>query len=150
TFDNKDNKLFPQQFVNAHLLADVLKNNVLAPVAAVQHGPAGEAFVYIVNSDQTVQTVNVQEGPQDGDWESVTGIDAGTVVVTDGTDKLTDGAKVVVTMQGENGAPATQPTTRSGRGRRGGGRGGAHNESTTQPSGAVSQTPEDPADGSNP
>jgi multidrug efflux system membrane fusion protein len=151
TFDNKDNKLFPQQFVNAHLLADVLTNKVLAPVAAVQHGPAGEAFVYVVNQDQTVQTVNVTEGPQDGDWESVTGIDAGTVVVTDGTDKLIDGAKVTATMQSENGTPTTAPTTRSGRGRRGGGgRGGARPESATQPSDAAPQPSETPAPGSNP
>jgi membrane fusion protein, multidrug efflux system len=111
TFQNKDNALFPNQFVNAHLLASTLHNQVLVPAAAVQHGPDGGAFVYVVKSDQTVGIVNVQEGAVEADSIAVVGVQPGDVVVTDGTDRLQDGSKVTVSMT----APTTRPGGRGGR-----------------------------------
>jgi multidrug efflux system membrane fusion protein len=132
TFVNQDNSLFPNQFVNAHLLANVLHDQITVPAAAVQHGPDGGAFVWVVQSDQSVTLVNVQEGAAEGDNEAITGINPGDIVVTDGTDKLTEGAKVTVTLASPAGA-ATQPTTRgSGRGRGGRGRSGAATQNQTQ------------------
>jgi multidrug efflux system membrane fusion protein len=124
TFANKDNALFPNQFVNAHLLASIQKNLILVPTAAVQHGPDGGAFVYVVGTGPAVAIRNVKEGPGEGDFTSVTGVRPGDVVVTDGTDKLQDGTKVTVSM-----AQSTGPTTRSSRRRE-----GATQESTTQES----------------
>jgi multidrug efflux system membrane fusion protein len=115
-FENKDSSLFPNQFVNAHLLADTKKNVVLVPTAAVQHGPDGSPFAYVIRPDQTAEIRNITEGPAEGDYTSVTGIQPREIVVTDGTDKLVDGSKVTVTMAGGT----TQPTTRQGRGRRNG------------------------------
>src|SRR5262252_5689533 len=62
TFSNKDNALFPSQFVNARLLVDTHKRVVLVPVAAVQRGPQSP-FVFVVKSDRTVETRNVEVGP---------------------------------------------------------------------------------------
>jgi membrane fusion protein, multidrug efflux system len=114
TFQNKDNALFPNQFVNAHLLASTLHNQVLVPAAAVQHGPDGGAFVYVVKPDKTVGIVNVQEGASEGDSIAVVGVKPRDIVVTDGVDRLQDGSKVTVTMS----QPAGATTRPSGRGRR--------------------------------
>jgi membrane fusion protein, multidrug efflux system len=120
-FDNKDNALFPQQFVNAHLLVEVLRNQVVVPTAAVQHGPDASTFAYVVKSDQTVETRDVKEGAIENDVESITGIQPGEIVVTDGTDKLVEGSKVVVTMTTFGGGNATtRPTNRRGSHRYGG------------------------------
>jgi len=111
-FQNEDNLLFPNQFVNAHILVRTLKNTTVVPVAAVQIGP-DNSFVYVVSpKDQTVHIHPVQVGPSEDDLVSVQGINPGDVVVTDGTDKLQDGVKVVVSLSGAGAAtqPSTQPT----------------------------------------
>jgi multidrug efflux system membrane fusion protein len=113
TFENKDLALFPGDFVNAHLLVDTLKNVVLVPAGAVQQGPES-TFVYVVKPDLTVQVRNVTPGPTEGDTTCITsGLSAGEVVVTDGVDKLTDGAKVEVPEPTSR--PTTGPTTRHSR-----------------------------------
>ncbi len=95
-FDNKDDSLFPQQFVNVILLVDTLKDQVAAPVAAIQSGSIG-SFVYVVGADNTVTARPVTTGPRDGDFISITkGLDVGEHVVIDGIDRLRDGAKVMV------------------------------------------------------
>ncbi len=112
TFDNQDNALFPGEFVNARLLVDTLKNAVLVPAGAVQQGP-DSTFVYVVKSDSTVEVRNITPGPTSGDVASIaSGLAAGEVVVTDGLDKLTDGAKVEVPEPTSR--PTTGPTTRRG------------------------------------
>lgn len=113
TFDNKDYGLFPGQFVNAHLLVDTLKKAVLVPAGAVQQGP-DSTFVYVVKKDNTVEVRNVTPGPTTGDIVSITkGLNGGEVVVTDGVDKLTDGAKVEVPEPTSR--PTTGPSTRRSR-----------------------------------
>lgn len=93
-FDNEDNLLFPNQFVNARLLIDVKHDAVIAPSAAVQRGP-DLTFVYVVKSDETVELREVEIGPTEGDQTSIeSGLSPGEVVVTDGIDKLLPGARV--------------------------------------------------------
>jgi multidrug efflux system membrane fusion protein len=95
-FDNADNRLFPQQFVNIRLLVNTLTNQTTIPVAAVQRG-ADSAFVYVVNKDRTVSVRNVTLGPTDNDKVDVTsGLQPGDTVVVDGADRLKDGAKVSI------------------------------------------------------
>ena len=97
-FDNKDNMLFPNQFVNIQLLVDNLKDQVVMPNAAVHRGaPNGvtSTFVYLVNADSTVSVRPVTLGVVDGENVGVTaGLTPGAVVVTEGGDRLRDGATV--------------------------------------------------------
>jgi membrane fusion protein, multidrug efflux system len=99
-FDNKDGALFANQFVNIRLLQDVLKNQIIIPIAAVQHGApnsANSTFVYLVNPDSTVSVRPVAIGTADGERVAVaSGLKAGDVVVTEGGDRLRDGATVVL------------------------------------------------------
>ncbi len=99
-FENKDNLLFPNQFVNARLLIGSERDVVIVPTAAVQHGPES-TFVYVVdgNSDSgmTVSLRKVTLGPTEGDQIVITeGLTAGDAVVVDGIDKLQPGTKVTV------------------------------------------------------
>jgi multidrug efflux system membrane fusion protein len=94
TFPNADEKLFPNEFVNVNLLVDTLHQAVLVPTPAVQSGAPGD-YVYLVNADQTVSVHKVTPGPSDGkNTVIVSGLTAGETVVTDGMDRLTDGAKI--------------------------------------------------------
>lgn len=93
-FDNKDHVLFPNQFVNARLLVDVIENALVVPTSAVQRGPE-EMFVYVVKPDETVDLRTVVVGPSEGNFVSIqSGIQAGELVVTDGLDKLLPGSRV--------------------------------------------------------
>ncbi|MEJ0008096.1 MAG: efflux RND transporter periplasmic adaptor subunit [Steroidobacteraceae bacterium] len=97
-FDNSDGALFPGQFVNVSLLVATLKNQMVMPAAAVRRGaPNGvqSAFVYLVNSNNTVSVRPVVLGVVDGETQAVTsGVDVNDVVVTDGGDRLREGAQV--------------------------------------------------------
>jgi multidrug efflux system membrane fusion protein len=97
TFENKDRKLFPNQFVNVKLLVDMKKDTVLVPSAAVQKSPQ-TSFVYVVrDGNSTVEMRPVQVGPSEGDTTSIPeGLSPGEVVVTEGVDKLQPGTKVAV------------------------------------------------------
>jgi len=95
-FPNRDNSLFPNQFVNARLLIDTKRNTVLIPAGAVQRGPQG-AFVFIVKPNDTVEMRNVVVGPIEKDTASIDqGLTAGDLVVTEGIDKLQHGTRVTV------------------------------------------------------
>ncbi len=94
TFDNKDGALFPNQFVNIRLLLDVRKNSTIVPSVAVQRGPQGN-FVYVVKADKTVEARAVTVALTKSNQSAIgSGLQAGEVVVTDGQDKLQNGAKV--------------------------------------------------------
>ncbi|MEW9623745.1 efflux RND transporter periplasmic adaptor subunit [Rhodanobacter geophilus] len=94
TVPNDDEALFPNEFVNVRLLVDTRKNAVLVPTPAVQNGAPGD-FVYLVNADDTVSVHKVTLGPSDGkNTVILSGLAAGQTVVTDGTDRLSDGAKI--------------------------------------------------------
>ena len=93
-FQNDDGALFPNQFVNVHLLVDVKRGTVIAPVGAIQRGPRG-TFVYLVKADHTVEVRPVTVGPTGRTEASIeSGLSADDVVVVEGTDKLREGVVV--------------------------------------------------------
>jgi multidrug efflux system membrane fusion protein len=95
-FDNTDNALFPNQFVNAQLLVKTLHNTVMVPTAAIQRGAPG-TYVYVINADNTVSVRPINIGPSDGPMAAVnSGLTVGERVVVDGTDRLRDGARVII------------------------------------------------------
>lgn len=94
-FPNPDNALFPNQFVNARLLVNTQRGVILVPSAAIQRN-AQDAFVYVVQPDQTVAMKTVTVGTTDGNVTAVDGINDGDVVAVDGFDKLQNGVKVSV------------------------------------------------------
>lgn len=105
-FDNKAGMLFPNQFVNTRLLVDVMRNATIVPTSAVLTGSIGQ-FVYVVKPDNTVTVRKVTIGPVDGERTSiVSGIALGERVVTDGSDRLREGAKISI--------PADKPKGASG------------------------------------
>jgi multidrug efflux system membrane fusion protein len=107
TFPNTDETLYPNQFVNARLLVNTIRNATLVPAAAVQRGPQS-TFVYLIKPDSTVDLQNVTVGPAEGDTRSIaTGLAPGEAVVTDGVDKLQPGTKVTVQHP-----PTTSPASR--------------------------------------
>jgi multidrug efflux system membrane fusion protein len=122
SFANPGGGLFPNQFVNVVLLVDTLKNQIVIPTTAVRHGPQGD-FVWLLQADKTVKSGVVKIGPGTAETVSVvSGLSVGQSVITDGGDRLRNGAKVVL--------PGQQPTAGAagragGRHRRGGGSGGA-------------------------
>lgn len=94
TFENPDNALWPNQFVNAHLLLNTLKNAITAPASALQRGPEG-SFTYVVDSNNTVQMRNVQVALTQGATLVIAkGLQPGDRVVTDGQEKLQAGMRV--------------------------------------------------------
>lgn len=104
-FSNEDDRLFPNQFVNARLKVNTLHDAVVIPVAALQMGSEGN-FVWVINSENQVSKKSVKPGLQDSEKVVISaGLDAGERVVTDGLDRLTEGAKVEVV------APQTTPLT---------------------------------------
>jgi len=93
-FSNADNALFPNQFVNLHLLVDTKKNMVLVPTTAILRGSQG-IYVFSVGPDKTAKVRNITVAESNGNVTGVaSGLAAGEVVVTDGQDKLQDGSKV--------------------------------------------------------
>lgn len=95
-FPNRENELFPNQFVNARLLVDVKRDSVVVPTAAIQSGPKGK-FVYVVRSGATVQMRPVEVGEsQNGESAVTSGLSVGEPVVVDGLERLRDGGKVIV------------------------------------------------------
>ena len=94
TFANQDNTLWPNQFVNAHLLLETRKDAITAPASAIQRGPDG-SFVYAVDSNNTVQMRPVQIALTQGNTVVFSsGLQGGDKVVTDGQEKLQAGMKV--------------------------------------------------------
>lgn len=95
-FENQDDALFPNQFVNARMLVAKEENAVVIPTAALQMGNEGN-FVWVLNDKNQVSKHTVTTGIQDSEKVVITaGLSAGDRVVTDGIDRLTEGAKVEV------------------------------------------------------
>ena len=96
-FDNKNNTLFSNQFVNIKLLVENLNNATVVSTAAIQHGKNGD-FVYLLNTDSTVTVQPIKAGVTTGDVTVIQeGLTFGQQVVVEGADKLTSGAKVNIT-----------------------------------------------------
>src|SRR5580658_3852258 len=94
-FDNKDNALFPSQFVNIKLLVDTQHNATLIPTPAIQRNAQG-AYVYVIKSDQTASMRTITPGTTDGAVTAVQGLEPQEVVAVNGFDKLLDGARVAI------------------------------------------------------
>lgn len=96
-FDNKDETLYPNQFVNVRLQVAELKQAVVIPKAALQLNDSGD-FVFVIGKDNKVKKHMVQVGPADGeDYVVITsGVKVGDNLVTTGIDNLRDGSKVKV------------------------------------------------------
>jgi multidrug efflux system membrane fusion protein len=112
SFANDDEALFPNEFVNVGLLVDTLHQGVLVPNAAVLSGAPGN-YVYLVNKDDTASVHKVTLGPSDGKNTVIaSGLAAGDSVVIDGTDRLSDGAKIkVAPPPAAAAAPASAPAS---------------------------------------
>jgi len=109
-FGNTDGVLYPNQFVNARVLIDVLHDAVLAPAEAVQRGPQG-AYVYVVKPDKVVQMRRVQLGPSEGAVIAIrSGVTDSEALVVDGAEKVQDGARVEPTVR-KAAPPAGAPAT---------------------------------------
>ncbi|WP_347900525.1 MdtA/MuxA family multidrug efflux RND transporter periplasmic adaptor subunit [Pseudomonas purpurea] len=107
-YDNRDQSLFPNQFVNVRLLADTLKGVVLAPSAAIQFGTNG-TFVYALDGDKKVTLRQLKVGASDGEHTVIEqGLAAGDRVVLEGTDRLKEGSEVEVVNDSD--AVPTTPT----------------------------------------
>jgi membrane fusion protein, multidrug efflux system len=105
-FQNPNNLLFPNQFVNTRLLVNTIKDAVIVPTTAVLNGSMGQ-FVYVVKQDNTVTVRPVKVGPVDGERTSIqSGLEVGERVVIDGSDRLREGAKITI--------PASTPRGASG------------------------------------
>jgi multidrug efflux system membrane fusion protein len=93
TFDNKDRRLWPGQYVRVLLTIAEEPNSVLVPSQAVQTGQTGQ-FVYVVKSDETVETRPVAVKRELANESVVEGVQPGEEVVTDGQLRLVSGAKI--------------------------------------------------------
>jgi membrane fusion protein, multidrug efflux system len=113
-FDNSDEMLFPNQFVNVQLLLDTMTGATVIPSAAIERGAPG-TFVYVVKPDNTVTVQKVTLGPSNNQDVAVTaGLEPGAEVVVDGADKLREGAKVRTVASGPAATAATQPSSAPG------------------------------------
>lgn len=105
-FDNKNNELWPNQFVNARLLLETRKNVTVIPSAAIQRGPKGD-YLFVVKADKTVDMRSVNVVLTQANKSIVSqGISPDEVVVTDGQDKLQANSKV----EPRSGGQAPKPT----------------------------------------
>jgi multidrug efflux system membrane fusion protein len=136
-FDNPNNELFPNQFVNVHLLVDTKKNIVLVPTPAILRGPQG-TYVFSVGSDNTVKVRVVTLAETVNNITGVTsGLNPGDMVVTDGQDKLQDGSKVDPKQ-----APVASSSTRNSS--------SGNSSADANSSGATSSSPSNPANSAAP
>jgi len=117
-FDNKDNKLFPNQFVNVRLKVDTLRNATVIPTAAVQRGSIG-TFAYVVKDDKTITVKTLKLAPAEGDNVVVLeGVAPGEMVVTVGGDKLREGTKVEIMTPDSKGASVSNEKTNTAAGQK--------------------------------
>jgi multidrug efflux system membrane fusion protein len=133
-FPNPDGKLFPNQFVNVRMVVDTHHGVVIVPSAAIQRNAQG-TLVWVVRDDSTVAARQVATGPTEGASTEVTsGLKDGERVITDGIDRIREGAKVEVVQPGAP-RPRAAPQGDAKQGKRGlhkgggkgdGGQGGAN------------------------
>jgi len=109
TFDNHNNALFPNQFVNARLLVEEHRGVVLLPTAAIQRN-SDSTFVYLVKPDSTVTIRQVTVGATEGEASEITsGLNPGDVTVMSGADRLVEGSPVHAQVTDEQGSQAARP-----------------------------------------
>jgi multidrug efflux system membrane fusion protein len=98
-FNNAGSSLFPSQFVNVRLELRTIKDAVVVPVTALRHGSSGD-YVYVLQDGQTASLRPVTRGIATVDKvQIVSGLQAGEQVITEGADRLKDGARVTLPSQ---------------------------------------------------
>lgn len=123
-FANADGALFPNQFVNVRLGVRTIGGALVVPVTALRHGPSGN-YVYVVGNDRTVSLRNVTQGDAGVANVVITsGLALGERVVTEGGDRLKDGARVQTSADRPAGAGAASGAQGGRAGRRGTGASG--------------------------
>ncbi|MDQ0037464.1 multidrug efflux system membrane fusion protein [Variovorax boronicumulans] len=139
-FSNADGALFPNQFVNLRLLLRTVSSAVVVPVTALRHGPNGD-YVYVINEDNTVSQRPVTRGESSVDNVAVmSGLKAGEQVVTEGGDRLKDGARVQ-TQADRPATPASGAAAGTHRRRQGGGNGAGAKAGGQAPAAATAPAP---------
>ena len=115
-FDNKDDALFPNQFVNARLLVNTLSDVTLVPTGhpAQRKG----AFVYVVKSDNTLEMRPVKLGFTEGDLASVTGVTVDQTIAGDNFNRLQEGMAVTQSKEASAATPATTNATETPKGQK--------------------------------
>jgi len=113
TFPNDDETLFPNQFVNASMLLDVVNDAIVIPTSAIERGQQG-SFVYVVGADNKVASRPVKLGTTEGENVGVTGVKEGESVVVDGADRLKEGMEVAPQTVAEAAKPAAKPAGADG------------------------------------
>jgi multidrug efflux system membrane fusion protein len=119
-FPNPEGLLFPNQFVNVRMVVETKRDATVIPMAAIQRGAQG-TIVYVVKEDKTVSLRPVKMGAVENDNVAIdSGLKPGEMVVTDGIDRLREGAKVEVTTpfvprQRGPGGPGGDPSKRGNR-----------------------------------
>jgi len=94
SFDNRDGRLFPNEFVNAKLLVEEKRGVTLIPTAAVQRN-SQRTYVFLVKPDSTATVQTITVGTTEGDESEITsGLAPGDAVVMTGVDRLQEGTKV--------------------------------------------------------
>jgi multidrug efflux system membrane fusion protein len=116
-FDNKDDTLFPNQFVNARLLLNTLSDVTLVPTGAVQRS-AQSAFVYVVKSDNTLEMRPVEVGVTEGGKASVTGLEPDEIIATDNFNRLQEGMAVTERKASSEADPGTSKGSGTPKGRK--------------------------------
>ncbi len=111
-FGNDKSTLFPSQFVNVRLELRTIKDAVMVPVNAVRHGAKGD-FVWVLKEDKTVTMRSITRGEATVDKVQIaSGLQAGEKVITEGADRLKEGAKV--TLPGTGTGPGAGTGHRQG------------------------------------
>lgn len=110
-FDNRDNALWPGQFVNVRVRLRTIDNGVVVPTQAIMRGTDSE-YVYVLRPDDTVATRPVKTGVEADDSRILIaqGLKAGERVVVEGQFRLKPGSKVAAMAPGEAGKPAPAKT----------------------------------------
>jgi multidrug efflux system membrane fusion protein len=110
-FDNKDQSLFPNQFVNIHLVLENRPSALVVPSAAIQSGQQG-SFVWVVDTDAAKKTSTARMQPvvvalAEGQITILdSGVTPGQKVVVDGADRLRPGATVLASQAAQHGTHA--------------------------------------------
>jgi len=96
-FDNKDEILFPNLFVNARLLLNTLQNQILIPSSAIQHN-GDTSFVFLIQNG-VAHIHNIKPGVTESGNTAVQGLNDGDVVADSSFEKLQDGSKIIISKQ---------------------------------------------------
>lgn len=109
-FDNYDDVLFPNQFVNVHLNTQTIQNALSIPNDAVQHGAKG-SYVYIINPQNKAEIRMLKLGmTSNGQIEVLDGLKGSEKVVLEGIDRLSEGKEVQIVVENQQPISTAKPT----------------------------------------